>query len=73
MKLFAKHLKLEEQKVMLKKGCFPIGVRIIGRAASFVLKAAYPPRRMMPLSACAGKQFVQPGLVPYVCDTETRA
>lgn len=27
VKLFAKHLKLEEQKVMLKKGIFPLAVR----------------------------------------------
>lgn len=26
VKLFAKHLKIEEQKVMLRKGCFPLGV-----------------------------------------------
>ncbi|CAM9427675.1 unnamed protein product [Pylaiella littoralis] len=25
VKLFAKHLKVEEQKVMLRKGCFPLG------------------------------------------------
>eukprot|EP00752_Nemacystus_decipiens_P011919 g10569.t1 len=31
VKLFAKHLKIEEQKVMLKKGCFPIGVGTPGR------------------------------------------
>ena len=27
VKLFAKHLKIEEQKVMLRKGCFPLAVR----------------------------------------------
>ena len=27
VKLFAKHLKIEEQKVMLRKGIFPLGVR----------------------------------------------
>ncbi|CAN0517087.1 unnamed protein product, partial [Laminaria digitata] len=26
LKLFAKHLKIEEQKVMLRKGCFPLAV-----------------------------------------------
>lgn len=35
VKLFAKHLKIEEQKVMLKKGIFPLGVsdRPIGARA----------------------------------------
>ncbi|CAM9551780.1 unnamed protein product [Scytosiphon promiscuus] len=31
VKLFAKHLKMEEQKVMLRKGCFPLGVGTPGR------------------------------------------
>ncbi|CAB1099527.1 unnamed protein product [Ectocarpus sp. CCAP 1310/34] len=31
VKLFAKHLKIEEQKVMLRKGCFPLGVGTPGR------------------------------------------
>eukprot|EP00904_Undaria_pinnatifida_P011338 jgi/Undpi1/7334/HiC_scaffold_22.g09807.m1 len=31
VKLFAKHLKIEEQKVMLRKGCFPLAVGTPGR------------------------------------------
>lgn len=30
VKLFAKHLKVEDQQLMLKKACFPIAVRKAG-------------------------------------------
>ena len=40
LKLFAKHLKIEEQKVMLRKGCFPLAVR-----RNFLVEPPPPPQR----------------------------
>lgn len=40
VKLFAKHLKIEEQKVMLKKGCFPLAVGTPGRMQALAASGA---------------------------------